>query len=103
MKEPTIRDNVEIAGLQRIVVPLNCYAAFISQEVVATEDKDDLYHQVEIGTCHTVCEAKASEHRDGIIHIVNVDVTSGRNDWQPTFSLLYLCLSMTSLFTVQVM
>ena len=62
-----------------MAILLNCGAAFISQEVVLTEAKDDIYHRVEAGIRHTVCGGGASEHCSEVIHAVDVDVASGRS------------------------
>jgi len=60
-----------------MVIPLNRGTAFVSQEVVLIAEKDDLYRRIEVRVRHTVRDNEASEHCNGIIHIVNVDVTSG--------------------------
>ena len=61
-----------------MVIFLNCGAALIPQEVVLTEDKDDIYHRVEAGIRHTVCKDEASEHCSRITRTVDVDVAAGR-------------------------
>ena len=64
LNDPTIRDNILIARLQRLVVSPNIRIIFMLQIVIALEDKDDLDHRVEIGVRHTVRE----DNRSGIIY-----------------------------------
>jgi hypothetical protein len=59
-----------------MVIPQNRVATFVPQRVVATEEEDDLYHRIEAGICYTIVNVKASQHRIGVIGIVNVDVAS---------------------------
>jgi len=59
-----------------MVISLNYGAAFVSQEIEAIEDKDDLDHQIEVGVCYSIRESKASENRAVVIRIVDMDVAA---------------------------
>lgn len=65
--------NVVISRLKRMVVPPG-WPSSRRKEVVLIEDKDDLHHQIEVYIGDTIAEDPASEHRGGIIYIVDVDV-----------------------------
>lgn len=47
-----------------------------SQVVLEIEDKDDLNHRIQVSVSHAVYKNKATEHNNGIVGIVYVDIAS---------------------------
>ena len=63
-----------------MVISLNYGTAFVSQDIEAIDETDDLDHRIEVSVCYSIRENQPSELLPigmvGIVGIVNMDVAS---------------------------